>query len=199
MQTFLWHPLTPKCTWPSQNKSKKTLRKYWENFFCNHALFYMQGVGIFTEITVQWKYVSDNQSVILLNPIRGCGLIVLDILNQAPVTADSEWNFWFIPTKSNSSPNFVHWLDVVAMVIEPANVGLRHTFVKKMCFLQVSPSGSSRWILARPLSVEAFPSLWTPRGGGTKIGRLHLELHSSCACKREGWWDSASESGVIFF
>ena len=52
MQTFLWHPLTPKCTWPSQNKSKKTLRKYWENLFRNYALFYMQGVGIFTEITV---------------------------------------------------------------------------------------------------------------------------------------------------
>ena len=31
---------------------KKTLRNYWENFFCNNALFYMQGVGIFTEITV---------------------------------------------------------------------------------------------------------------------------------------------------
>ena len=52
MQTFLWHPLTPKCTWPSQNKSKKTLRKYWENFFRNYALFYMQGVGILMEITV---------------------------------------------------------------------------------------------------------------------------------------------------
>ena len=53
MQTFLWHPLTPKCTWLSQNKSKTTLRKYWENFFRNYARFYMQGVGIFTEITVQ--------------------------------------------------------------------------------------------------------------------------------------------------
>ena len=53
MQTFLWHPLTPKCTWLSQNKSKKTLRKYWENFFRNYAIFYMQGMGIFTEITVQ--------------------------------------------------------------------------------------------------------------------------------------------------
>ena len=31
---------------------KKTLRKYWENFFRNYAIFYMQGVGIFTEITV---------------------------------------------------------------------------------------------------------------------------------------------------
>ena len=31
---------------------QKKLRKYWENFFCNYALFYMQGVGIFTEITV---------------------------------------------------------------------------------------------------------------------------------------------------
>ena len=56
MQTFLWHPLTPKCTCLSQNKSKKTLRKYWENFFRNYALFYMQGVGIFTEITVQPKH-----------------------------------------------------------------------------------------------------------------------------------------------
>ena len=37
----------------SQNKSKKTLRKYWENFFRNYAIFYMQGMGIFTEITVQ--------------------------------------------------------------------------------------------------------------------------------------------------
>ena len=27
MQTFLWHPLTPKCTWPSQNKSKKNSQK----------------------------------------------------------------------------------------------------------------------------------------------------------------------------
>ena len=53
MPTFLWQPLTPKCTWLGQNKSKKTLRKYWENFFRNYALFYMQGVGIFTEITVQ--------------------------------------------------------------------------------------------------------------------------------------------------
>ena len=51
MPTFLWHPLTPKCTWLSQNKSKKTLRKYWENFFRKYALFDMQGVGIFTEIT----------------------------------------------------------------------------------------------------------------------------------------------------
>ena len=34
----------------------KTLRKYWENFFCNYALFYMQGVGIFTEITVHALY-----------------------------------------------------------------------------------------------------------------------------------------------
>ena len=55
MQTFLWHPLTPKCTWPSQNKSKKTLRKYWENFFRKYAPFYIQGVGIFTEITVVKK------------------------------------------------------------------------------------------------------------------------------------------------
>ena len=55
MQTFLRHPLTPKCTWPSQNKSKKTPRKYWENFFRNYAPFYIQGVGIFTEITVQQK------------------------------------------------------------------------------------------------------------------------------------------------
>ena len=47
MQTFLWHPLTPKCTWLSQNKSKKTLRKYWENFFRNYALFYMQGGGAY--------------------------------------------------------------------------------------------------------------------------------------------------------
>ena len=39
-------------TKPKQVK-KKTLRKYWENFFRNYALFYMQGVGIFTEITVQ--------------------------------------------------------------------------------------------------------------------------------------------------
>ena len=52
MQTFLWHPLTPKCTWPSQNKSKKTLRKYWENFFRNYAPFYIQGGGIITEMTV---------------------------------------------------------------------------------------------------------------------------------------------------
>ena len=50
MQTFLWHPLTRKL---SQNKSKKTLRKYWENFFRNYAIFYMQGMGIFTEITVR--------------------------------------------------------------------------------------------------------------------------------------------------
>ena len=34
------------------NKSKKILRKYWENFLRNYAFFYMQGVGIFTEITV---------------------------------------------------------------------------------------------------------------------------------------------------
>ena len=40
-------------TKPKQVK-KKTLRKYWENFFRNYALFYMQGVGIFTEITVQF-------------------------------------------------------------------------------------------------------------------------------------------------
>ena len=32
--------------------SKKTFRKYWENFFRNYALFYMQGVGIFTDFTV---------------------------------------------------------------------------------------------------------------------------------------------------
>ena len=32
--------------------SKKTFRKYWENFFCNYALFYMQGGCIITEITV---------------------------------------------------------------------------------------------------------------------------------------------------
>ena len=51
MQTFLWHPLTPK--WLSQNKSRKTLRKYWENFFRNYAPFYIQGVDIFMEITVQ--------------------------------------------------------------------------------------------------------------------------------------------------
>ena len=43
MSTFLWHPLTPKCTWPSQNKFQKTLRKYWENFFRNYAPFYIQG------------------------------------------------------------------------------------------------------------------------------------------------------------
>ena len=30
----------------------KPLRKYRENFSSNYALFYMQGVGIFTEITV---------------------------------------------------------------------------------------------------------------------------------------------------
>ena len=37
---------------------KKTLRKNWENFFRNYALFYMQGGGIITEITViflSWK------------------------------------------------------------------------------------------------------------------------------------------------
>ena len=38
-------------TKPKQVK-KITLRKYWENFFHNYALFYMQGVGKFTEITV---------------------------------------------------------------------------------------------------------------------------------------------------
>ena len=31
---------------------KKNSQKYWENFFRNYAPFYIQGVGIFTEITV---------------------------------------------------------------------------------------------------------------------------------------------------
>ena len=36
---------------------KKTLRKYWENFFRNYAPFYIQGVGIFTEITVRIAFM----------------------------------------------------------------------------------------------------------------------------------------------
>ena len=57
MPTFLWHPLTPKCTWLSQKKSKKNSQKILENFFHNYAFFYMQGVGIFTEITVHPKII----------------------------------------------------------------------------------------------------------------------------------------------
>ena len=46
--------------------AKKTLRKYWENFFRNYALFYMQGVGIFTEITVHGFVISYGQKLTLI-------------------------------------------------------------------------------------------------------------------------------------
>ena len=47
---------------------KKTLRKYWEYFLRNYALFYMQGMGIFTEITVL---------MVRLNKQIGCGMWIL--------------------------------------------------------------------------------------------------------------------------
>ena len=47
---------------------KKTLRKYWEKFLRNYALFYMQGMGIFTEITVL---------MVRLNKQIGCGMWIL--------------------------------------------------------------------------------------------------------------------------
>ena len=53
MITFLWHPLTPKCTWPSQNKPKKTLIKFRDNCFRNYAPFTSRGGGIITKMTVQ--------------------------------------------------------------------------------------------------------------------------------------------------
>ena len=73
MQTFLWHPLTPKCTWLSQNKSKKTLRKYWENFFRNYAPFYIQGGGIITEMTVP------GHGALLHDDVPGHGTLVHDV------------------------------------------------------------------------------------------------------------------------
>ena len=47
------------------NKSKKTLRKYWENFFRNYAPFYIQWVGIFTEITVLDKTVISKLMIVI--------------------------------------------------------------------------------------------------------------------------------------
>ena len=32
---------------PTFHQAKTTLRKYWENFFRNYALFYMRGGGIY--------------------------------------------------------------------------------------------------------------------------------------------------------
>ena len=53
MQTFLWHPLTPKCTWLSQNKSKKKLSENTgKTFSVIMPSFTCRGGGIFTEITV---------------------------------------------------------------------------------------------------------------------------------------------------
>ena len=43
-------------TKPKQGQ-KKLSENTGKTFFRNHALFYMQGVGIFTEITVQLKGV----------------------------------------------------------------------------------------------------------------------------------------------
>ena len=43
MQTFLWHP---------KQVQKKLSENTGKTFFHNYAFFYMQGVGIFTEMTV---------------------------------------------------------------------------------------------------------------------------------------------------
>ena len=44
--------VTPINSQMYMTKPKQVQKKYWENFFRNYALFYMQGEGIFTEITV---------------------------------------------------------------------------------------------------------------------------------------------------
>ena len=107
MQTSLWHPLTPKCTWLSQNKSKKNLSKYCENFFRNYALFYMQGVGIFTEITVLWlqimlSRVSEETFLLDHCPPSGqkeSGLIWRDMADMVSL---SRIRCWIV--------NFVNWV-----------------------------------------------------------------------------------------
>ena len=45
-------PINSQMYMTKPKQVQKKLRKYWENVFRNYALFYMQGVGIFTEITV---------------------------------------------------------------------------------------------------------------------------------------------------
>ena len=44
MQTFLT-PINSQMYMTKPKQVKKTLRKYWENFFRNYASFYIQGGG----------------------------------------------------------------------------------------------------------------------------------------------------------
>ena len=61
-------PINSQMYMTKPKQVKKTLRKYWENFLRNYALSYMQGVGIFTEITVL---------MVRLNKQIGCGMWIL--------------------------------------------------------------------------------------------------------------------------
>ena len=55
MPTFLWHQLTPKFTWPSQNKPKKNSQKIRGQLFPQLCpLLHPGGGGIITEMTVPW-------------------------------------------------------------------------------------------------------------------------------------------------
>ena len=135
MPTFLWHPLTPKCTWLSQNKSKKNLRKYWENFFRYYALFYMQGVGIFTEITVLQISSCPHISTAAVVRYLDCIQLLFDC-----------WlfGFWwpslfFAPKKENELKP--------ATAAGPSTLYLRkHLIGSKSFFFSVQKIGRAKWI-----------------------------------------------------
>ena len=52
MPTFLWHQLTPKFTWPSQNKPKKNSQKIRGQLFPQLCPLLHPGGGIIAEMTV---------------------------------------------------------------------------------------------------------------------------------------------------
>ena len=55
-------PINSQMYMTKPKQVQKNLRKYWEIFFRNYALFYMQGVGIFTEITVLYIFDMNENS-----------------------------------------------------------------------------------------------------------------------------------------
>ena len=64
-------PINSQMYMTKPKQVQKTLRKYWENFFRNYALFYMQGVGIFTEITVHLMQV-EKKVTSIKSLLMGC-------------------------------------------------------------------------------------------------------------------------------
>ena len=95
MQTFLWHPLTPKCTWLSQNKSKtkisensgKTFSVIMPPFtsrgwaYLRKLLYRHTKLWVFHHIVITidrpWNILSSRITISMLKEIGGRALIAI--------------------------------------------------------------------------------------------------------------------------